>query len=301
MTMAVLTPDMKRVVEEQRLGFHATVGHDGSPNVSPKGTTLVWDDNHLFFADICSPSTTANIRRGSLVEVNVVDPFARRGYRFKGHAVVHDPGTADFDRGIARLREAGSTMVDRVRAIVVIDVEDARTLLSPAYDDGVTEAELRSINGARFERLQKQFESASTAAVAKRQPECLVVKPGQGRNGELAGNAVSFKAGGAATAGRFSLLERVVAPRAPAPPAHVHQDCLAAFYVLSGELDFQLGNEHHLGTTGTFVLVPCGVPHTFRNAGTVDARLLTLHAPANDDDFDGVVSTWSQGERPQPA
>jgi hypothetical protein len=33
----------------------------------------VWDDDHLFFADICSPQTTANIRAGSLVEVNVVD------------------------------------------------------------------------------------------------------------------------------------------------------------------------------------------------------------------------------------
>src|SRR5512146_581349 len=79
--MAILTDDMQRVVREQRLGFYATVCRDGSPNLSPKGTTRVWDDDHLFFADIRSPQTVANIRRGSLVEVNVVDPFVRKGYR----------------------------------------------------------------------------------------------------------------------------------------------------------------------------------------------------------------------------
>ena len=41
---------MKRVVREQRLGFYATVCEDGSPNLSPKGTTYVLDDDHLFFA-----------------------------------------------------------------------------------------------------------------------------------------------------------------------------------------------------------------------------------------------------------
>jgi predicted pyridoxine 5'-phosphate oxidase superfamily flavin-nucleotide-binding protein len=66
--MAILTEDMKRVIREQRLAFYATVCEDGSPNLSPKGTTYVLDDDHLFFADIRSPQTVANIRRGSLVE-----------------------------------------------------------------------------------------------------------------------------------------------------------------------------------------------------------------------------------------
>ena len=116
---------------------------DGSPNLSPKGTTRVWDDDHLFFADIRSPQTIANIRRGSLVEVNVVDPFVRKGYRFKGPAVVHDPGTEGFSKGLRRLRKGGSTLLDRVKAIVVIEVQQAQSLVSPAYDDGTTtEADL---------------------------------------------------------------------------------------------------------------------------------------------------------------
>jgi uncharacterized protein len=106
--MGILTDDMKRLVREAGLGFHATVSGDGSPNLSPKGTTAVWDDDHLFFADIRSPQTVANIRRGSDVEVNVVDQFVRKGYRFKGPAVVYERGTDDFAAGIARLREEGS-------------------------------------------------------------------------------------------------------------------------------------------------------------------------------------------------
>jgi uncharacterized protein len=74
----ILTEDMRRVVREQRLGFVATVCPDGTPNLSPKGTTVVWDDEHLIFADLRSPRTVANLRSNPAVEVNVVDPVARR-------------------------------------------------------------------------------------------------------------------------------------------------------------------------------------------------------------------------------
>jgi predicted pyridoxine 5'-phosphate oxidase superfamily flavin-nucleotide-binding protein len=135
--MGILTEDMKRVISEQKLGFHATVADDGTPNLSPKGTTGVWDDDHLFFVDVRSPRTVANIRRGSLVEVNVVDPIVRRGYRFKGPAVVHERGTEPFLDGISRVRDAGvTTPLDRMRAIVVIEVRQAHALVSPAYDSG---------------------------------------------------------------------------------------------------------------------------------------------------------------------
>jgi predicted pyridoxine 5'-phosphate oxidase superfamily flavin-nucleotide-binding protein len=74
-----LTEDMKRVVNEQRLGFIASVCPDGTPNLSPKGTTAVWDDEHLIFADIRSPGTITNLEQQPIVEINVVDPVARIG------------------------------------------------------------------------------------------------------------------------------------------------------------------------------------------------------------------------------
>src|SRR5262249_380634 len=66
----------------------------------PKGTTAVWDDDHLVFANIRSPGTLANLRQNANVEVNVVDPFLRKGYRFKGVAVVLASG-ALYDQVIA--------------------------------------------------------------------------------------------------------------------------------------------------------------------------------------------------------
>ncbi len=71
--MGILTDDMKRIVREQRLGYIATVCPDGTPNLSPKGTTAVWDDDHLMFADIRSPQSVQNIEHNPSVEVNVVD------------------------------------------------------------------------------------------------------------------------------------------------------------------------------------------------------------------------------------
>jgi uncharacterized protein len=134
-----LSEHMKRVVREQRLGFVATVTPDGRPNVSPKGTTRLWDDERLFFADIASPGTVANLRANPHVEINVVDPILRKGFRFKGTATVHTGGEM-YDRGLQILREQGSTTKrERVRSIVVIDVTDAAELVSPAYDDGATE------------------------------------------------------------------------------------------------------------------------------------------------------------------
>ena len=61
--MGILTDDMKRVVNEQKLGFIATVCPDGTLNLSPKGTTEVSDDDHLIFVDIKSPGTVANLRQ----------------------------------------------------------------------------------------------------------------------------------------------------------------------------------------------------------------------------------------------
>jgi hypothetical protein len=100
---------MKRVVEEQRLGFVATVCPDGTPNLSPKGTVSVWDDDHLVFANIRSPGTLANLRQNANVEVNVVDPFLRKGYRFKGVASDVESG-ALYDAAIAFYKDRGSTV-----------------------------------------------------------------------------------------------------------------------------------------------------------------------------------------------
>jgi predicted pyridoxine 5'-phosphate oxidase superfamily flavin-nucleotide-binding protein len=134
---------MKRVVAFQRLGFVATVCADGTPNLSPKGTLRVLDDHHLMFADIRSPGTIANLRSNPSVEINVVDPLVRKGYRFKGRGEIVERG-AEFERLLGSFVVPGpSDAPRRIRAIVVVRVEEARPLISPGYDQGTDEAAMR--------------------------------------------------------------------------------------------------------------------------------------------------------------
>ena len=150
--MAVLTDDMKRVVREQSLAFVATVCPDGTPNVSPKGTITVRDDDHLIFADIASPNTIANLRHNAAVELNVVDPIVRKGYRFKGRASVITDGP-ELEEALRFLaRERGSD-TSRVRAVAVIEVERAAALISPSYAGGATEQEVVDRFTRRFEEI----------------------------------------------------------------------------------------------------------------------------------------------------
>lgn len=136
---AKLSADMKRVVTEQRLAYVATVCSDGTPNLSPKGTIAVWDDHHLVFADIRSPGTSANLKQNPVFEVNVVDPFVRKGYRFKGTGRVIVDGEL-YKEILSFYRNrwvdtARNKPEPRVQAFVLMTVEKAAPLISPAYDD----------------------------------------------------------------------------------------------------------------------------------------------------------------------
>ena len=110
--MGVITDDMRRLVEEQQLGFVATVCPDGTPNLSPKGTTAVLDDDHLVFADIHSPRTVANLRANPAVEINVVDPLTRKGFRFKGTARIVERRARSSTPLLGFYRARGSTSAE---------------------------------------------------------------------------------------------------------------------------------------------------------------------------------------------
>ena len=74
---------------------------------------------------------------------------------------------------------------------------------------------------------------------------------------------------------------------------HVHREHTDAFFVLEGELTFELGREAETITVsaGGFVSVPPGVAHSLRNDGDRSARWLTIHAP------DGGFAAFMRGIR----
>src|SRR5688500_1970952 len=103
----------------------------------------------------------------------------------------------------------------------------------------------------------------------------VVVRPGEGRK---VGN-VEFLARSEDTP-RFNLATIEIAPHADGPEPHEHAAEDDSFYVLSGELTFEVGGETVTAPAGTFVLVPPGVTHTFMNRAAEPARILNVHAPA---------------------
>lgn len=158
--MGVITPDMRAIIQSAHLCFAATVTPDGRPNLSPKGTIRVWDDDHLFFLDIFSPGTRANLRGNPFIEINVVDQLSRRGYRFFGRAELHvndDVFRSAMDRVFG---EEGAKYP--VEAVVLIAVERVQPVSSPGYLHVNTEQEMRSIWRERRSALDAEFDAHVT-------------------------------------------------------------------------------------------------------------------------------------------
>jgi predicted pyridoxine 5'-phosphate oxidase superfamily flavin-nucleotide-binding protein len=156
--MALLTEKVQNFVRIQRLGYVATVCPDGTPNLSPKGTLTVWDGDHLVFADLNSPGTVRNLQNNPSIEINVVDEFIRKGYRFKGKAQVLTEGTLYEQILDFYTRKGLFDAPRRVRAIVLIEVAQVRPLISPGYDREVTEGQVR----AQWERYYDNVRSKAS-------------------------------------------------------------------------------------------------------------------------------------------
>lgn len=153
----MLTPEITSFVNRVRLGFVATVCEDGTPNLSPKGTVMAWDEEHLIFADIHSPGTISNLQSNPATEVNVVDIFCRKGYRFKGKGEVLSEGTL-FDEVLSFYKAAGSKHA--VKHVVLIRVEKLSAVMSPAYDLGLSEQEIRERWVQYWDEMNREQDSS---------------------------------------------------------------------------------------------------------------------------------------------
>jgi len=139
--MITISEEIKNFVNSQKLGYVATVSNDGTPNLSPKGTIVVMNESTLVFADIRSPQTIQNLQNNPSVEINVVDPFQRLGYRFKGECKIINEGP-EFDKILDYYANVG--IKSKINSVVIVDVESMSEVTSPSYDLGVTKDELIS-------------------------------------------------------------------------------------------------------------------------------------------------------------
>lgn len=129
--MIEITDDMKAIIKQAILSFVATVNEDGTPNLSPKASLTV-RNGVLYFADIASPGTIRNLKRNPAVEINVVDIFQRRGYRFSGRASILQPNNDEYSMIADWVWETNGREYP-VNHVVKIETTSIAPLLSPAH------------------------------------------------------------------------------------------------------------------------------------------------------------------------
>ena len=103
--------------------------------------------------------------------------------------------------------------------------------------------------------------------------------PHDGRTFTVVGDVYRFLAVGEETGGKYALWEAIVTPGG-GPPPHVHSREEEGFFILEGEITFQIDGETMVAGPGVFANMPVGVPHSFRNNTDRPAKMLISIAPA---------------------
>ncbi len=154
---------------------------------------------------------------------------------------------------------------------------------------------LLAITPAGFERY---FDPGAGGPV----PETVVVGPqittGGDRTLPRAQQRINVLLRGAESAGRVALTDNRVRSGG-GPPLH-HHAFDEAFYVLEGELTFQLGDERFVRRAGGLAFVPGGAHHTFANLSGSDARTLIVITPAGFERYFEQMAAREAGVEPRP-
>ena len=101
------------------------------------------------------------------------------------------------------------------------------------------------------------------------------------------------------TAGEVSIIALGNSAGRQGPPLH-HHDFDEAFYVLEGELTFQLGDELFTRGAGELAFAPRGVAHTYANLSGDDARALLVCTPAGFERYFDRIAAKAAGVDPPP-
>ena len=141
----MLTNEMKTLIRNHSAGMVATVNADGTPAVSPKATFLILSDIQLVFSNIRSPNTVQNIKDRPNVEVCFIDLVLRKSARITGMAEYIEVSEAEPNL-IEKFEQVFGDYLDSISGFVLINVTEAEMIVSPAYDLGISENELRQAN-----------------------------------------------------------------------------------------------------------------------------------------------------------
>ncbi|MCP4962895.1 MAG: pyridoxamine 5'-phosphate oxidase family protein [Actinomycetia bacterium] len=122
--MGKITQAHRDLIEEVGLCYAASSSSDGMPNVSPKGSIMVVDDDHIAFADIMSPHTRKNLEENPRVAVMVCKRETFTGFQFTGTVELTSDG-AVYDTLTQAIADKGLKLPP-IQYAVTIQVEEVR-------------------------------------------------------------------------------------------------------------------------------------------------------------------------------
>jgi mannose-6-phosphate isomerase-like protein (cupin superfamily) len=121
----------------------------------------------------------------------------------------------------------------------------------------------------------------TTVNEAARAP--LALKAGEGEARWFFGTLATIKLTSERTGGEMTVLE-VLAPAGLSAPLHVHYHEDETFWILEGEVTFEVGDERIVAGPGDCVFGPRDIPHRFE-IGDEDARMIWVLTPGGFDEF----------------
>lgn len=148
----MLTTEMQKLIGLYNIGLVSTINDDFTPAVSPKGTFVVVDDKKIAFGNIRSPQTLYNISVRPKVEVCFVDVLLRKVLRISGSAVTTENSKTN-PLVVDIFTKIYPDYMGVITDIVLIKINNAEIIYSPAYDIGFSENDLHDLNLKKLNRL----------------------------------------------------------------------------------------------------------------------------------------------------
>jgi len=127
-------------------------------------------------------------------------------------------------------------------------------------------------------------------------PVPIVHPPGAGKKVGVLRSTSTFKVESAQTNGAYAILEQII-PAGHGPAYHVHRHETEIFYILEGEFEITVDGQKIPAPKGASAVLPRNIPHTFRNTGKTDGKLLLTVIPGNFSNFFVEVNQIDDGDR----
>ncbi|MBY0526858.1 MAG: cupin domain-containing protein [Gemmataceae bacterium] len=124
----------------------------------------------------------------------------------------------------------------------------------------------------------------------------IIHGPGGGRSVGVLRSQSLFKVESEQTDGAYAVLEQTIPPH-HGPPLHVHRHETEIFYILEGTFEITVGGKKISAPTGAMAVCPRDIPHTFRNVGDTDGRLLLTVIPGRFSNYFIEVDKVEDGDK----